>query len=230
MATGEAPDDPAVHWHGSEECRESGPIPTLEELTKTEHAKVLGGIRDAWENELAPVPQLVGQWPWMDVGRWYDVIAVPNVIRDDAHRADILNYINKHLLRPAPRVAKRIAKNGDFLGSEAEWEAYLMFSYFSPLMAKVEPDPNKAAHYSRLVTSMARYEPRVYSSRQPETWATEDGIKSLGQSYEAKKQEAHIENRVAAIEQWIHRVFPTFRPFELPEQKVSCRIDASERA
>lgn len=129
------------------------------------------------------------------------VILVPRVVRDSSHRKSLIRAFEKLLPKIQPKSGRKYDNGGSVLGSAVEWDAYLVYQYFSTLDSLLN---------AKRMASWFCFDHANFME-----WPESDRLSSIGIA-QAKaiheKQSTHTTHRIKAIEKAILAVYPAFSP------------------
>ena len=174
-----------------------------------------GYLWSSWTNS----KQVLDSWFYGAQDTWggYDVIAVPKLIRDSAHRNEVLMEVDK-LVRRSLLKARNLKPLGRLLGSKAEWGAYLVKQHWRNMGLEEKR--------ARAVTSCHFYEKSYF-----ENWS-EDRILNEPKAHRDAKQVddkrgLQIEVYTAAIDRAIDQVYPRFEALKVGDrgETIAARWD-----
>jgi hypothetical protein len=134
--------------------------------------------------------------------RHYRTIAVPRFIRDSEHRKTILAEIRK-LIPKASRDARHLKPTGRILGTNAEWNAFLLTETWRAKGCSLQQAANLATWEIYRRGSFLKCSEGFLLSAEGKGQAQK----------KAQQRGAKVVEEVRTIERQIHRAFPKFMPF-----------------
>lgn len=141
----------------------------------------------------------------IDCPEGYRLVAVPRHIRDHDHRKAITAALEDLIGSPLVTNAQWLKPSGRYLGSEAEWRAFLLIEQWTS-----ERGGGFAKKMAANFAAREIFDSKDFGENQEERSATAFAVRSVDPKLH--RYTSIIENRAKAVKKAVNSVYPVFSP------------------